>query len=101
MEVLTVAAILLFLVTLLIWACEQLDRMGRRARKTRRDELVAERRLRLWLRQEEIGEYWEDRRQQTVRRMEADVVEDLKFELDTYDSHGFLYLDEQNRRDEG
>lgn len=86
MLALTVAGILIMLLTLLMFAVEQWERMRDRGRVTRRAERVEaleEIRLREWA------------------RIEADAVEDLRMDLDMYDSHGFTFLDDQQGREEG
>lgn len=90
MLALTVAAVLILLITLIMYAVEQWERMRERARATRAAE-----------RGEEVRRYWEDRRRRTVQRIEAEAVEDLRMDLDMYGVTGFLWLDEQKRREEG
>lgn len=86
MTALIVAGILIMLVTSLMLFVEGIESMRDRARATRRAE------------REEVRE---EIRRREWDRIEADAVEDLRMNLDTYGITGFLWLDEQKRREEG
>lgn len=95
MATLAVAAVLILLLTAVMLAVEEYDRMRERARESLHRERLAN------ARGEEQRTYWDDQRQRTIERCERELesaVEDLRVDLELYGPDGFLWLDSETEQ---